>query len=274
MSLQQAQPSHPDQIAQIEQLLEHFEQLEDQFQQVREGLTHSHRLATLGTIASIIAHEYNNILTPVVSYGQLALANPDDHALLKKAVEKALAGAERAAHISSSLLGFAQEADQAHAAVVRTTIDDALGCLARDPAKDGIDLSIDVPDVKVAITPLNLQQVLLNLMLNAVRAMRGAAGSLKITGRVKGSLVYLDIADSGPGIPEAIKDRLFEPFVTHRRPSSRDALSEPKGTGLGLCICRDLIQNAGGTISVDSEPGHGAVFHLTVPKAESLLETT
>ncbi len=268
------EPSHPDQIAQIEKLLEHFEQLETQFQQVREGLTHSHRLATLGTIASIIAHEYNNILTPIVSYGQLALANTNDHEMLVKAVEKALSGAERAAHISSSLLGFAQEADQAQTADVRTTIDDALGCLARDPKKDGIELTIESPDVKVAMTPLNLQQVLVNLMLNAIQAMRGETGSLAITARVKGSLVHIDVADSGPGIPEQIKDRLFEPFVTLRKPPPCDALSEPKGTGLGLCICRDLIRNAGGSITVESEPGKGTVFHLTIPKAQPLLEST
>ncbi len=266
-------PSHPDQLAQIEQLLEHFEQLETQFQQVREGLTHSHRLATLGTIASIIAHEYNNILTPIVSYGQLALSNPDDHEMLKKAVEKALSGAERAAHISSSLLGFAQETDQSPAADIRATIDDTLGCLARDPRKDGIELTIDVPDIKAAMPPLNLQQVLLNLMLNAIQAMQGQPGSLKISGEVKGSMVHLDVADTGPGIPEAIKDRVFEPFVTLRKPPPCEALSQPKGTGLGLCICRDLIRNTGGEITVESQPGQGTVFHLTIPKAHSFLPT-
>lgn len=81
-----------DQLAQVSQLLEHFEQLETQLEQVRDGLTHSHRLATLGTIASIIAHEYNNILTPIINYGQLALAKPDDQKMLKLAVEKAVAG--------------------------------------------------------------------------------------------------------------------------------------------------------------------------------------
>ena len=168
---------HPDQLAQVEQLLTHFERLEEQLQQVRDGLTHSHRLATLGTIASIIAHEYNNILTPMISYGQLALARPDDAALMRKAVEKALSGAERATKISSSLLGFAREADHEHAANLQQTISDTISCLARDPEKDGVDLRIDVPDVQLAITPLNLQQVLLNLILNAIQAMRPNGGA-------------------------------------------------------------------------------------------------
>ena len=259
-------------MTQVEQLLAHFEQLESQFQQVREGLTHSHRLATLGTIASIIAHEYNNILTPIVSYGQMALASPDDHALMKKAVEKSLSGAERAAQITSSLLGFAREADQAHAAVLRSTIQEAISCLARDPKKDGVVLTIDVPDVQVAMSPLNLQQVLLNLILNAIQAMRQVGGSLSITGSVKGTLVYLEVADTGPGIPELIRDRLFEPFVTHRCTDAQDT-GDRKGTGLGLCICRDLIRNAGGTIGFESTPGKGTTFRLTIPKADDLFET-
>lgn len=265
----------PDQVSQIERLLEHFGQLEAQLQQVREGLTHSHRLATLGTIASVIAHEYNNILTPVVSYGQMALANPDNTQMLKTAVEKALSGAERAARITSSLLGFAREADHEHAAMLRGTIQETLACMARDPKKDGIELTIDVPDVQLAMTPLNLQQVLLNLILNAVQAMRGRAGKLRITGRVEGTLMHLQVADSGPGIPPAIMERLFEPFVTHRlRPSG--GISDPgerKGTGLGLCICRDLLRNAGGSIRAESVPGRGATFHLTIPLADPVLES-
>lgn len=268
-----AQPPHPDQLAQVEHLLEHFEQLEHQLQQVREGLTHSHRLATLGTIASIIAHEYNNILTPIISYGQMAMSKPDDHELLQTAVQKAVAGAERAAHISSSLLGFAREADQEHVAPLGDTIRDTIACLGRDPAKDGVQVNIDVPDVQLAMTPLNLQQVLLNLFLNAVKAMRRSGGQLNISARVEGTLVHLDVADTGPGIPAEIRDRLFEPFATHRVSPVDDPM-ERKGTGLGLCICRDLTRNVGGSISVDSTPGHGATFHLTIPKADDLFETT
>jgi signal transduction histidine kinase len=303
-----------DALATVEGVLAHLEQLEEQLQQVREGLTHSHRLATLGTIASIIAHEYNNILTPMVSYAQLALAKPDDAALMKKAVEKSLAGAERAAHISASLLGFAREADEQHAAPLRKTIDDAVACLARDPRKDGIDLTIDVPDVRVAIAPLNLEQVLVNLMLNAKQAMRrapgsgggGIRGSLRITATVRADLVELCVADNGPGIPPAILDRLFEPFVTMRageevqgpessvqsqsggagdegadvsggNDSPKSQVQSPKsearkGTGLGLSICRDLVRQAGGNINVDSTPGKGATFHITLPKADDLLD--
>ena len=269
MALPPTQPN-PDQLTQVEQLLEHFEQLESQLRQVRDGLTHSHRLATLGTIASIIAHEYNNILTPILSYGQLALGQPDNHELLITAVQKAVAGAERAAHISSSLLGFAREADHDHAASLQSTIHDTLGCLGRDPKKDGIDLTIDLPDVRVAISPLNLQQILLNLILNAKQAMGRQGGSLRIEGRIQGQTVQIDVADTGPGIPKKVMDRLFEPFVTERHHATGKP-GERKGTGLGLCICRDLIRNAGGEITADNLSGQGATFHLTIPLADDLF---
>lgn len=287
--------------AEIEQVLAHFEQLETQFQKVREGLTHSHRLATLGTIASVIAHEYNNILTPIISYAQLSLASPDDAELMKKTVEKALSGAQRAASISSSLLGFAREQDHEHVASLRPVIDEAIACLGRSPEKDGVELVIDVPEVTLAISPLNLQQVLLNLALNARKAMRRRGGRLSFTGRVEGGVLRLDIADTGPGIPPQIMDRLFEPFVTHPPPSETPGhpghpetseaahggggepggeggggagVAAPRGTGLGLCICRDLLRAAGGTIHAQSPPGRGATFTLTVPLAAELLETT
>ena len=176
--------ANPEDMATVEALLDRFEQLEVQFDQMREGLTHSHRLATLGTIATIIAHEYNNILTPVISYAQLALAKEDDLQLMRKAFKRALAGAKRATQISSSLLGFAREADEEHVTKLPVVVDEAIACLGRDPKKEAIKLIVDVPDVLVAISPLKFQQVLVNLLLNAKRAMQRDGGKLSINGRV------------------------------------------------------------------------------------------
>jgi signal transduction histidine kinase len=150
-------------------------------------------------------------------------------------------------------------------------IDEAIGCLARDPKKDGIEVIVDCPDLRVAMSPLNLQQVLLNLFLNAKQAMRRKGGELRVSVRAEAGLVKITVADTGPGIPEQVMARLFEPFVTHR--PTTDA-GERKGTGLGLCICRDLVRAAGGAIEVASDPGRGASFELTLPKADDLFDTT
>lgn len=262
----------PPEMMQVEQLLSHFAQLEAQLAQVREGIMHSHRLATLGTITSIVAHEYNNILTPIMSYAQLALASPDDTELMKKAVEKALHGAERAAKISASLLGFAREADQQHVARLPQVIQDAVSCLARDPKRDGLDMTVDVPDLALAITPINLEQVLVNLFLNAKQAMRRTGGQLRVTARTDGALAVIDVRDTGPGIPPEIQNRLFEPFVTHRHESGPLSPGERKGTGLGLCLCRDLLRAAGGNITYTTAPGQGTTFHLTLPLADNLFD--
>lgn len=253
----------------VDDLLHQLEQLESQLEQARGGLVRSHRLATLGTLTSIIAHEYNNILTGIIGYCQMALGRPQDAELKHKALEKALSGAERAAKISASILGFAGEVDQAAAAALPDAVRDALACLARHPSQDGIELTVEVPQVKLAISPVNLQQVLLNLILNARKAMKRSGGKLAITADVRRGVARVRVTDTGPGIPRAIRERLFEPFVTAAVGAAEGVEEEQgdKGTGLGLFICRDLVQNAGGRIGVDSDPGQGASFWFDLPVA-------
>ena len=271
MSLTPSTSSLPD-LGQAEQLLEHFEQLEARFEQVRAGLTQSHRLTTLGTLTAVVAHEYNNILTPIISYAQMASAKPDDLPLLRKAVEKALDGAQRAATISSAILGFASSQTQTGDAHLPTVVDESIQCLARAPAKDGITLELDVADLTLAINPVALQQVLVNLALNARKAMRRRGGTLRIHAQAQGGQALIRISDTGPGIAAAIVDRLFEPFVTCPSDTSPGPGDEP-GTGLGLCICRDLVTAASGTITCVSQAssgvtsGEGAVFEIMLPLA-------
>ena len=122
-----------------------------------------------------------------------------------------------------------------------------------------------------------IKQVLLNLALNAKKAMRRRGGQLRIGGRVEGGSVVIEVADTGAGIAPQVMPRLFEPFVTHTPADTAEGESTdvaPRGTGLGLCICRDLLRNAGGTIRADSTSGKGATFTLTVPLAPDILETT
>jgi signal transduction histidine kinase len=260
----QADPSQP----QDETLLAELERVQAQLDQVREHLTHTHRLATLGTLTSVVAHEYNNVLTPVINYARLALNESSDPALMRKALQKCLEGAERATKISHSLLGFSSQDDAPTEANLNETAQEAVACLGRDPAKDGIDLHTHMPDAAAAISPLSLQQVLVNLMLNAKKAMRRKGGRLTLRGQVTDDRrhITLEVADTGPGIPQAIRDHLFEPFVTQAH-EPHEPTTDKTGTGLGLCICRDLVQNAGGQIDVQSTPGHGTSFTLTLPLA-------
>ena len=241
----------------------HYKGVESHLAQISEKLMHSHRLATLGTMSSIIAHEYNNILTPIISYAQMALKNPDDTEFVLKALQRALSGAERAATISTSLLGFAADNDQTRVAHLPTVIEQAINCMGRHPEKDGINLAIDIPPIDLAISALDLEHVILNLMLNARQAMRGRGGCLTINASVLASVCHVEVIDTGPGIPAEIRDRVFEPFVTQR--------SDSTGTGLGLCMCRDRLNAAGGTIELlDRDDETGAAFLLTIPIADEV----
>jgi len=234
------------------------------------------RLATLGTLAGSIAHEFNNLLTPVLSYAQLALGAPDDHELARKALQKAVEGAERAAAAASSILGFIRD-DEGMMVHVGHALKDALGCLARDPSKDGIALEVDVPeDAWVAISPVRLQQVLLNLLLNSRRAIMPRAGRITVRARCstwnipgvaalhpEDQMVAIEVRDTGCGIPADLVPRVFEPFVRGQR---RDGAE--RGTGLGLSICRQLITDSRGAITIESAEDQGTSVRILLPKAD------
>lgn len=286
-------------LADPDAILNRLDELEQQVHDLHYQLIHAQRLATLGTLAATIAHEYNNLLTPVLSYAQMALSDPADTPLMRKAVEKAFHGSTQAARISSALLNFTRDtrgtpdapdtpaatpADASPAADpprarLPQVVDQTLACLARDPAKDGITLRLNLADAAAAIDPTHLQQVLLNLILNARRAMMPRGGRLAITATTQNDRLILNISDTGPGIPPHLRDRLFEPFTTggHQGTGDRDQGSEARrqgaeagGTGLGLALCRTLIEQAGGTITLaegDADNAPGATFIIDLPRA-------
>ncbi len=232
-------------------------------------LDHSDRLATLGTLAAGVAHEINNILTPVLAYAQMAASHPDDQDLQAKAIEKTITGVEVATRIASSILGFAGHND-APDADVADVVTQAINCIARDPNKDQTDLRLEIqPGTRVRMNPLSLQQVLINLVLNAQEAMRqhGRPGRLIIAAitRADGT-IGIRVSDNGPGLPKDIAGRIFEPFVTGRK---RQADSTRPGHGLGLSICRRLIEQAGGSITASSTTGQGTTFLIVLPSPKS-----
>jgi signal transduction histidine kinase len=218
----------------------------------------------LGLLAGSIAHEFNNILTPVLSYAQLALASPEDPTIGTKALKKAVEGTEKASQIAASILGFIRNDPEPVYASIRTVVDDALRCIGRDLSKEGIALEIDVSRSLVAsIRPIALEQVVINLVLNAVEAIKPSAGKLRIAARVDPATqhVIIDIDDTGRGIPTHMIDRIFEPFVSARSGDSA------KGTGLGLTICKRIVEEAGGSLAVLSRLGDGTTFTMRLPAA-------
>jgi signal transduction histidine kinase len=253
-------------------LLARINEMQAQLDFLREQLTESQRLATIGTISAVIAHEFNNLLTPIVSYSHYALqsANSDnpDAVLIKKALTKSFQSSEKAGRICTSLLALARGESTAERVSVQKLVEDTLLVLARDPQKDGIALRVHVqPDLIVDADAVQLEQVLLNLLINARQAMYGTRGG-SITIRAQqdpdSPQLRLQVIDTGPGIPERVLPRIFEPFFTTKGNVKK---GETKGTGLGLAICKEIIEHHGGRIEVQSEVGKGTTFSLYLPAA-------
>ncbi|UCD74947.1 MAG: HAMP domain-containing histidine kinase [Phycisphaerales bacterium] len=267
--MNQPPPTHSDDVHSLGRL----SQVEEELNGLRAELERAHRLATLGVLAAGVAHEINNVLTPVLGYTQLTQAHPDDADLQAKAADRIVGGIEAAVRIARAMLDFSTKSDEPQCANISQVLQSTLDCVARDPAKDGISLTRHIPPAaKVRIRPVALQQVLLNLLINAIRAMRDQSsrgGSLGITAVEQADgTTLITVSDTGPGIPEEIADRLFEPFVSS---ASSHTYSQPSkgGSGLGLAVCKRLIEAAGGLISATSTPGQGTTFTISLPTDQS-----
>lgn len=252
-----------------------IEAMQAELASLRDQLTESQRLATVGTIAAVIAHEFNNLLTPIASYAQLALngieSGKNDVELTKKALNKGITHAMRAGKICSSMLNLVRGERENRLCSIQAIIDESLAVLARDPSRDGIALRVQVmPDLQVKGDPVQLEQVFLNLLINARQAMlrehaNGRGGIITIKAdRAADNQVRVNVADTGPGITERNLPRIFEPFFTTKTAARG---GEPRGTGLGLHICKQIIETHGGRIEVESALGRGTTFGVLLPAA-------
>lgn len=255
---------------------------------LQEQLRESQRLAAIGTIAAVIAHEFNNLLTPIVSYSQFALQSLDaekpDLELVRKALTKSFQSSTKAGRICASMLALARGESSQARVPVQELVDQTLLVMARDPQKDGIALRVQVaPNLFVRGDPVQLEQVLLNLLINARQAMSGMrGGSLTIKASADdarddpatpsadgdaptGARVRLQVIDTGPGIPPRLLDKIFQPFFTTKGTARK---GEAKGTGLGLAICREIVEHHGGRITVESEVGRGTAFTIVLPRCD------
>jgi signal transduction histidine kinase len=193
--------------------------------------------------------------------------NPD-MPMIAKALNKAFGAATKAARICQSMLSLARGEDSFGPITVQELIDQTLLVMARDPQKDAIALRVQVqPGTSVEGDAIQLEQVLLNLLINARQAMLGRGGALTIkaapvqdSGEIK-----IHIIDTGCGISEKNLPKIFDPFFTTKGTTQK---GEPKGTGLGLAICKEIIEHHGGRIDVQSHVNRGTTFTIYLPSAE------
>jgi signal transduction histidine kinase len=242
-------------------------EISEQLQQKKEleaRLTRLQALANLGTLTAMVAHEINNILTPLGNYASVALGRPDDKELTEKALKKTVHNSGRASEILESILSIVNgEAADKKICRLKQLLGEVFSCISRDFEKDCIKVRQEIPDdLDISVVPVQMQQVLMNLILNAREAMLPGGGSLIISAKSAGNSVIITVADSGSGISPENMAKVFQPFFTTKTPSSPAARA---GAGLGLHFCKEIVESHEGTIEVESE-GKGTKFTITLPK--------
>lgn len=240
-----------------------LEQLEGRLAQLKAQVRQAQQLAGLGTAAATIAHEVNNLLTPLLGYAQYAL-DTDDPALSRKALTVTVKNVRLLVAMSERVLGItAARAPTSERVTVRSAALDAAASLCRDLSKDGIQFVVDLDEqLGVQADPLQLQQVFFNLFLNARNAMAASHnGRLSVSGRREDGQVIVEVCDTGKGIPPDLLPHIFDPLQSSK-PATGDRCA-----GLGLALCRDLVQENGGTIRVASTPNAGTTFTIVLPGA-------
>jgi two-component system NtrC family sensor kinase len=227
-----------------------------------EQVVRREKLAALGELVGGVAHEVNSPLTSILAFGQLLQSEAIDGEESRKALDSIVNEARRAARIVGKFLTFARQQPTEKLGVdvnqvVRDTIE-----LRRYPLKmQEVTLHLDLaPDLPVTwADPFQLQQVFINLLNNAEQALVSRAGERRITirsERVRDDL-HVTVTDTGPGIAPEHRPHIFNPFYTTK--------ARGVGTGLGLSISFGIVRDHGGTLTVQSEPGHGAAFVVELP---------
>lgn len=240
------------------------QQTERRLQDLQQELAHISRVSAMGTLASALAHELNQPLTAIANYIEAArdlLDNPstDNIHMIRDALEESAAQAIRAGHIVRRLREFiARGETERSVESLRKLVTEANALALVGAGELGIEVlvQLDPAGDHVLVDRIQVQQVLLNLIRNAIEAMQARPiRQLEITSRLEGdNVVHVQVADSGGGLDAEVAARLFEPFF-----STKDT-----GMGLGLSICRTIIEAQGGKIWASRSRMGGTAFHFTL----------
>ncbi len=233
-------------------------------EQLREQLLRAQRLSSVGTLASSVAHEFNNILTTIINYAKLGMRQDCTDATKQQAFDKILKGSNRAATIISSMLGFARNTTMQRELVdLVGLVEEVLVLADKDLSKHQVKVERRFHSrPKAPIVRGQIEQILLNLIINARQAMP-KGGRLTVDVRVNAKTQMADIAvcDTGLGIPPDQLRLIFEPFYTTKKPDEQGH----GGSGLGLSVCRQIIEQHHGRIRVESVVGKGSEFTVKLP---------
>lgn len=245
----------------LEEALEQVQKAQEDLQNSHAQLLQSEKLAAVGQLISGVAHELNNPLQAISGYTELMLMYVENPTV-RQDLANLLGDTKRAIAIVRNLLSFARKQESQRKYIsVNDAVESVIKLRAYELTLDNINLKAELDPAlpKTMADYQQLQQVFLNLVINAEQAIKSAHGhgTIEIRTRLKDDMIQVTIRDDGPGIPSHIVGRIFEPFFT-----TKDV---GKGTGLGLSICYGIINDHGGNIAVETGQGEGTTFTINFP---------
>lgn len=239
---------------------------EIRLQESHSELLHLSRLSEMGQTVAMVVHELNQPLTVIRSYMELVVDLLDrggdlPPARLRNAVERAAEQAIRAGRIIEELRGFVSRGDgEKRIEAIPPLVKEAVELAVLGSKHRGISVSVQdgLGDVTVVVDKIQIQQVLLNLLRNAAEAVAGQERrEIALVTEVRGDTVQISVIDYGPGLPEEVKTKLFQPFNSTKK----------TGMGVGLAICHTIITAHDGQLWAELNPEGGTIFRFTLPIA-------
>ena len=246
------------------------QQTRQRLQELQAALSHVSRVSEMGQMASALAHEINQPLAAALNYLNAARRlqgrrEDDDLARLGEAIDRAAAQVARAAEILSRLRGFIRKGGpQQQAEDIGTLIEEASAIALVGARERGVSVHLRAGSglPAVFVDKIQIQQVVVNLVRNAVEAMEGSPRrelTVEAVPSTAASRVVVRVVDTGPGLDPEVAARLFQPFVT----------TKEQGMGVGLSICRSIIEGHGGELVASPNPSGGTIFSFDLPVADA-----
>jgi len=263
--------------ARLQEVINEREAAEAEQRSLEARLRHSHRLESIGTLAGGIAHEFNNVLAPIVLYTELALEDIPEDNIARAKLARVVKLAHRAKGLSQQILAFGSQTDEVErvAVDIAPVVEESMS-LVRALVPATVDVRADIKHNLglVLCDAAQVQQLVVNLCSNAFRSLARGGGQIQVIvdgDKVnagfaathprlqEGEYVTLDVIDTGAGMDDATLERIFEPFFTTREVG--------QGTGLGLSVVHGIVVKHDGDIMVSSAPGRGTTFRVYFPLA-------
>jgi PAS domain S-box-containing protein len=258
-----------------------IKQAEVERQSLEKKLAQAQKMEAVGTLAGGVAHDFNNILTSILGYTELAMLDTPAGSPVPEYLEQILTASNRARDLVKQILAFSRQGETECIHLQPAYILKEAIKMLRPTLPTTIEIKKDISqtDDTVFADPTQLNQVFMNLSTNAFHAMEESGGILEIRmmkvvlsaeDLVKdpdtqpGPFIKISVADSGTGIPPEIRDRIFDPYFTTKEMG--------KGTGMGLAIAHGIVKSYGGLISCYSQPGEGTVFHVFLPVSQEVQQ--